>query len=126
MNIWLKDSPCIGAVKGIEIGRGFEIAELKGSENNDQLDKNGFLTNHAGGILGGLSNGEDIIIRIAVKPTSSIAQSQQTVSIEKKNTTIEVKGRHDPCICPRIVPVVEAMIALTVVDALMLQKMIQD
>ena len=83
-------------------------------------------TNHAGGILGGISTGENIILRVGVKPTPSIAKTQQTVSKEGENTTIEIKGRHDPCICPRIVPVVEAMIALTLLDALMLQKTIKD
>jgi len=83
-------------------------------------------SNNAGGILGGISTGEDIILRVGVKPPSSIAQKQKTVSTDLKNTDIEIKGRHDPCICPRVVPVVEAMIALTLVDSLMLQKMIRE
>ncbi len=120
----------IGALRGIEFGAGFKATEMLGSQHNDEFFMDGKKirprTNHAGGILGGISTGEDIILRVGVKPTSSIAQSQQTVSTELKNTTIEVKGRHDPCICPRIVPVVEAMIALTLIDAVMLQKMIQD
>lgn len=120
----------IGGLRGIEFGAGFKAAEMLGSQHNDRFFMDGEKvrprTNNAGGILGGISSGEDIILRVGVKPTSSIAQSQQTVTTDLKSTTIEVKGRHDPCLCPRIVPVVEAMIALTVVDALMLQKMITD
>jgi len=120
----------IGALRGIEFGAGFEAAKMLGSEHNDKFFMDGekvkARTNHSGGILGGISNGENIILRVGVKPPSSIAQSQQTVSTELKDTTVEVKGRHDPCICPRVVPVVEAMIALTLIDALMLQKMNQD
>ena len=120
----------IGTIRGIEFGTGFEAAQMPGSKHNDRFFMDGkkikTLTNHAGGILGGISTGEDIILRVAVKPPSSIPQKQQTVSAEFKDTTVEVKGRHDPCICPRVVPVVEAMIALTLVDALMLQKMIRE
>lgn len=118
----------IGTVRGIEFGTGFKAADMLGSEHNDKFfmdgDKVKTMTNHAGGILGGISSGQDIVLRLAVKPPSSIAQSQKTVSMEGKDTTIEVKGRHDPCICPRVVPVVEAMIAITIVDALLLQKTI--
>ena len=120
----------IGGLRGIEFGTGFAAAEMLGSQHNDCFFMDGEKvrprTNHAGGILGGISSGENIILRVGVKPTSSIAQTQQTVSTELANTTVEVKGRHDPCLCPRIVPVVEAMIALTLVDALMLQKTITD
>ncbi|HLF17887.1 MAG TPA: chorismate synthase [Candidatus Omnitrophota bacterium] len=118
----------IGTVKGVEFGSGFKAAQMLGSQHNDKFFMDGkkvaTRSNNAGGILGGISNGEDIILRIAVKPPSSIAQKQSTVNVQHKNTTVEVKGRHDPCICPRVVPVVEAMIALTLVDAMMLQKMI--
>lgn len=120
----------IGTLRGIEFGLGFEATGMLGSEHNDQLFMDGdnvkMRSNNAGGILGGISTGEDIILRVGVKPPSSIAQKQQTVSLDLKDTTVEVKGRHDPCICPRVVPVVEAMIALTLVDSLMLQKMIRD
>jgi chorismate synthase len=120
----------IGTVRGIEFGTGFKAAEMLASEHNDKFfmdgDKVKTMTNHAGGILGGISSGQDIILRLAVKPPSSIAQSQKTVSMDGKDTTIEVKGRHDPCICPRVVPVVEAMIALTILDALLLQKTISS
>jgi chorismate synthase len=116
----------IGAVRGIEFGAGFEAARMLGSRHNDRFYMDGknvrTRTNHAGGILGGISSGEDIVLRIAVKPTSSIAQEQSTVSSDFKEAAIEVKGRHDPCICPRIVPVVEAMIALTLVDCLLMHK----
>ena len=120
----------IGAVRGIEFGVGFKAAEMLGSQHNDKFFMDGSKirprSNNAGGILGGISTGENIVLRLAVKPTSSIAQSQQTVTTKMKNTTVEIKGRHDPCICPRVVPVVEAMVALTLVDALMLQKLIQS
>lgn len=116
----------IGAIRGIEFGTGFDAAEMLGSQHNDKFYMDGSRvrtrTNHAGGILGGISDGEDIVLRVAVKPASSIAQKQQTISQDFQTSTIEVKGRHDPCICPRVVPVVEAMIAITLVDALMLQK----
>ncbi len=111
----------IGSVKGVEIGEGFHAAALYGHENNDQMNPEGFLTNHAGGILGGISTGEDIIVRIAVKPTPSISREQQTVTMTGMPATISVQGRHDPCIAPRIVPVAEAMIALVIVDALLEQ-----
>ncbi len=116
----------IGTMRGIEFGLGFEATKMPGSEHNDRFYMDGdrvrTVTNHAGGILGGISNGEDIILRVGVKPPSSIPQSQQTVTVDKQPATVEVKGRHDPCICPRVVPVVEAMIALTLVDCLMIQK----
>lgn len=120
----------IGAIRGIEFGVGFKAAQMLGSQHNDKFFMDGEKikprTNHAGGILGGISTGEKIILRVAVKPTSSIAQTQQTVSTDGQNTNVEVKGRHDPCICPRIVPVVEAMTALTILDSFMLQKLINN
>ena len=106
----------IGAVKGVEIGEGFGAALLLGSENNDQMDKGGYLSNHAGGILGGISNGNDIVVRIAVKPTASIGLPQKTVDREGEERTITVSGRHDPCIVPRIVPVAECMLAIVLAD----------
>jgi chorismate synthase len=111
----------IGSVKGVEIGEGFHAAALFGSENNDEMAAEGFLTNHAGGILGGISTGSDITVRIAVKPTPSISREQQTVTAFGMPVTISVQGRHDPCIAPRIVPVAEAMIALVLVDGLLEQ-----
>ena len=114
----------IGGVKGIEIGAGFESAKMKGSENNDPIyiENGKFKTrsNNAGGILGGISNGMPIICRIAVKPTSSIGIEQDTVDIQTmKPTKITVKGRHDPCICPRILPVAESMVAIVIIDYLL-------
>lgn len=106
----------IGAVRGFEIGTGFRCADMKGSEHNDPLDASGFLTNHAGGVIGGISTGEEIRFRMAVKPTSSISKEQRTRDKEGWETTISTHGRHDPCICPRIVPVVEAMACLVLED----------
>ncbi len=118
----------IPAVKGVEIGAGFETARMRGSENNDQIYLDGsirFRTNNAGGILGGISNGEDIVLRAAVKPTPSISKKQRTVDVEKmEEVEISIKGRHDPCIVPRAVPVVEAMVSLVLVDCMMLQGLI--
>ena len=113
----------IGAVKGVEIGDGFSVISSKGSSNNDpffsqdgQISK---LTNHSGGILGGLSDGSSIVLRAAVKPTPSISQSQKTVNTDFENIEIKISGRHDPVIVPRAVVVVESMAAITIVDLLM-------
>lgn len=113
----------IGAIKGIEFGEGFAAADLLGSENNDCMhEENGkiaFDSNHAGGILGGISNGQTIIFRVAVKPVPSIFIPQNTVCVQDgnvKSTELQIKGRHDVCLCPRIVPVVEAMAALVLAD----------
>ncbi len=118
----------IGAVKGVEIGAGFKSASLLGSQNNDEIyvkeGKAAFRTNNAGGILGGISNGDDIVARIAVKPTASISKAQRSVDIHGKETEIRVEGRHDPCICPRIVPVAEAMMAIVIADHLLLQHLL--
>ncbi len=107
----------IGAVKGVEIGDGFSLARMRGSESNDPMRNGGFLSNHAGGITGGISTGQPLSIKLAVKPTSSIAKPQQTMNLDGDNETIEVHGRHDPCIVPRAVPVVEHMVALVLLDA---------
>lgn len=107
----------IGAVKGVEIGDGFAAARRFGSENNDGITSTGFASNHAGGILGGISTGQDIIVRIAVKPTPSIEKVQQTRDVKGTGVSISVKGRHDPCIVPRILPVAEAMLALVIIDS---------
>jgi chorismate synthase len=109
----------IGAVKGVGIGDGFAVAGIFGSENNDPLTKDGFASNHAGGILGGISSGQDIVVRIAVKPTPSIEKTQQTRDIHGNTVKISVRGRHDPCIVPRIVPVAEAMLALVLIDCML-------
>jgi chorismate synthase len=117
----------IGAVKGVEIGDGFAVAGRKGSENSDPLDRgrDGRVRsrhNRGGGILGGISTGEEIVARIAVKPTSSIALDQPTVDLRGKKVSIKVQGRHDPCLCPRIVPVAEAMMLLVILDQLLIQR----
>jgi chorismate synthase len=115
----------IGATKGFEIGTGFEAARKKGSENNDAMQDGEFLTNNAGGIIGGISNGNEIVIRLAVKPTSSISLAQNTIDTEGKNREILVEGRHDPCIVPRVVPVVESMAALVLLDTWEIQDRIR-
>ena len=119
----------IPAVKGVEFGSGFSAARKRGSENNDQFAiKNGkivTLTNNAGGILGGISNGMPIIVRVAIKPTSSIAKRQQTVDLkDMKEATLQVTGRHDVCIVPRAVAVVESMMAVTLCDFAMRAELI--
>ncbi|HTL99071.1 MAG TPA: chorismate synthase [Holophagaceae bacterium] len=112
----------IGAVKGVELGAGFESSRRRGSENNDPLSPEGPLKNDAGGTLGGISTGAPVVVRLAVKPTSSISKAQQTVSKDGEAAEISTKGRHDPCIAPRIVPVAEAMAALVVYDAWLSQQ----
>jgi len=119
----------IGAIKGIEIGLGFGHSTLKASESNDAFymegDKVRTKTNYCGGILGGISTGEDIVLRAVIKAPSSITIEQDTVDSNGDDTTIQVHGRHDPCLCPRAVPVLEAMIALTIADAYLLMKAYQ-
>lgn len=114
----------IGAVKAVEIGDGFEAASTKGSLNNDAFQSAGGkvykTTNHAGGILGGISDGSQVILRAHIKPTPSIFSKQRTVNKDMENIEIAIKGRHDPVIVPRAVVVVEAMTALTLLDACML------
>ena len=106
----------IGAVKGVEIGSGFAAAGMLGSENNDPITPEGYSSNHAGGILGGISNGMAIVARVAVKPIPSISREQETVTAAGEPTTIRVGGRHDPSAIPRIIPVCEAMTLLTLAD----------
>lgn len=116
----------IGAVRGVEVGAGFQIARLTGSVSNDPLTPTGFAKNDAGGILGGISTGEDIILRVAVKPIPSIAQEQKTIDANFKPVTIRIKGRHDVSAIPRINPVCEAMVALVLADHLLRQKAISS
>lgn len=114
----------IGAVKAVEIGDGVQVAARRGSENNDAFVMNGDkvskATNHAGGILGGISDGSDIILRAYVKPTPSIFRKQQTVNRQKEPIEIAIKGRHDPIVVPRAVVVVESMAAITLLDAMLI------
>lgn len=116
----------INAVKGVEIGAGFAAAVFNGEENADRMRKKGnsieFLSNHAGGILGGISNGEPIVVRFAVKPTSSILSETDTVDVRGQNTTIRTKGRHDPCVGIRAVPIGEAMLACVLADHWLMQR----
>jgi chorismate synthase len=114
----------VGAVKGVEIGAGFASARMLGSENNDPLVPGGFASNRAGGILAGISNGDEIMVNAAVKPISSIAKEQQTIDLEGRPTTLKVKGRHDISAIPRIVPVIAAMVRLTLADFLLRQRTI--
>jgi len=110
----------INAVKGVEIGEGVNSASMLGSDNNDQINKEGFLSNHSGGLLGGMSNGDEIDIKVYFKPTPSIFQSQKTVDTENKEVECELKGRHDPCVAVRGSIVAESMAALVVADMLLL------
>ncbi|WP_029214819.1 chorismate synthase [Kallotenue papyrolyticum] len=117
----------IPAVKGVEIGSGFAVAQARGSENNDAFTRRadgtiGTVTNHAGGILGGISTGEEIVVRLAAKPPASIAREQQTVDRHGQPATIVVKGRHDPTVLPRLVPVAEAMLLLVLADHWLRQR----
>ena len=113
----------INAVKGFEYGSGFEGIKLRGSEHNDEFYKEGdrirTKTNHSGGVQGGISNGEDIYFNVAFKPVATIMQDQQSVDKEGHSTTVSGKGRHDPCVVPRAVPIVEAMAALVLADFLL-------
>ncbi|PIU37261.1 chorismate synthase, partial [Candidatus Roizmanbacteria bacterium CG07_land_8_20_14_0_80_34_15] len=117
----------IPAVKGFEIGSGFAGAKMRGSEHNDSFftDEKGRIrtkTNFSGGIQGGISNGEDIYFRVAFKPVSTIRKEQDTVNLKGQNVKIEATGRHDPCVLPRAVPIIEAMAAITIMDHFLRNK----
>lgn len=114
----------IGGVKAVEIGSGINAACMSGSEHNDEMSPEGYLSNNAGGILGGISTGQDILVRISIKPTPSIRKTQHTIDKSGNEQLISVDGRHDPCIAVRIVPVAEAMLALVIMDALLEQQKI--
>ncbi len=120
----------IATVKGVEFGKGFESALLKGSENNDELTtKAGQITtktNNAGGIYGGISIGTDLILKTAIKPASSIIKKQQSVNNKGKSVDVQVEGRHDACILPRFIPVAESMIALVLIDHALRQRALED
>lgn len=118
----------IGGIRGFEVGAGFGVVEKRGSEVNDLMYRKedgalGFRTNNSGGLLGGITSGEDLVVRIAVKPTSSISKEQDTVDKKGEKTRLRVKGRHDPCLCPRAVPIAEAMVNLVLVDHLLASKL---
>ena len=116
----------INAVKGVEIGDGFKAAALTGEENADEIamgnDGPRFLSNHAGGILGGISSGQDVVVRFAVKPTSSILTPRATIDKAGNETEIVTRGRHDPCVGIRAVPVGEAMMACVLLDHVLLHR----
>ncbi|MDA8126061.1 MAG: chorismate synthase [Deltaproteobacteria bacterium] len=116
----------IGTVKGVEIGAGFAAAALKGSENNDPLVPGGFKTNHAGGILAGITTGAEIVIRVACKPIPSIGLPQETIDCQGNPTVVQIQGRHDICVIPRIIPVCEAMATIVLADHLMQQRAITE
>ncbi len=113
----------VGAVKGVEIGAGFRSARMRGSENNDPITPEGFTSNNAGGILGGISNGEDIVLRVAVKPIPSISKEQNTIDKNGNPVKLKLKGRFDVSAIPRIVPVLEAMVKITIADHYLRQKL---
>jgi chorismate synthase len=116
------------ATKGFEIGSGFAATAMKGSEHNDPFEirdgKVRTTSNHSGGVQGGISNGENIVFRVAFKPTASIAREQQTVTSSGDTTALKMRGRHDPCVLPRAVPMVEAMAALVLCDHALRQRAI--
>jgi chorismate synthase len=117
----------INAVKGVEIGEGMAAAQLKGTENADEIFMGNdgqpvYSSNHAGGILGGISTGQDLVVRFAVKPTSSILKTRQTITKSGEAAEIITKGRHDPCVGIRAVPVGEAMMACVILDHLLLHR----
>jgi len=116
----------INAVKGFEYGSGFEGTKLNGSQHNDEfINENGVvktITNHSGGILGGISNGQDIYMRVAFKPIATLLREQKTIDKDLKETSITIQGRHDPCVLPRAVPIVESMAALVIADHYLMSR----
>src|SRR5690606_38456536 len=117
----------INAVKGVEVGAGMAAAELTGIENADEIfmgndGRPRFSSNHAGGILGGISTGQDVVVRFAVKPTSSILTPRRSITLAGEETEVVTKGRHDPCVGIRAVPVCEAMMAFVILDHLLLHR----
>jgi chorismate synthase len=106
----------INAVKGVEIGAGFAAVAQKGTEHGDEMTPEGFLSNNAGGILGGISTGQDIVVNIAIKPTSSIRLPRRSIDQDGAPTIVETTGRHDPCVGIRATPIAEAMLALVLMD----------
>jgi chorismate synthase len=112
----------INAVKGVEIGSGFGVVAQRGSEHGDELTPEGFASNHAGGVLGGISTGQDLVVSIAIKPTSSIRLPRRSIDRAGQPTTVETHGRHDPCVGIRATPIAEAMLALVVMDHALLHR----
>lgn len=112
----------INAVKGVEIGDGFGVVELRGTENRDEITPEGFLSNHAGGVLGGISSGQDVVCRMAIKPTSSLHLPGRSVDAHGNIVEVRTKGRHDPCVGIRATPIAEAMMALVITDQMLRQR----
>jgi len=112
----------VNAVKAIELGSGTKVVEMRGSENRDLIKKDGFETNNSGGVLGGISNGDDIDIFVSLKPTSSISQNIKTIDTENNEVDLQVKGRHDPCVGLRATPILEAMAAMCILDQILLDR----
>jgi chorismate synthase len=112
----------IGSVKAVEVGAGVNVASLRGSQANDEMSKKGFNSNNAGGILAGITNGEDIVLRAYCKPVPSIGKEQWTINIQGREQKIKIQGRHDVCVLPRIVPVCEAMVAIVLADHWLRQR----
>ena len=115
----------VGAVKGVEIGAGFAASRLKGSENNDQIGPEGFLSNNAGGVLAGISSGQPLVVRAGVKPIPSIARTQKTMTRQGTQTRVNIGGRHDISAIPRIVPVLKSMVMLVLADMVLLQRAVK-
>jgi chorismate synthase len=107
---------CINAVKGVEIGAGFESVTQKGTLHRDEITPEGFLSNHAGGVLGGISSGQDLLVSIALKPTSSLHLPGRSINVDGEPVEVVTKGRHDPCVGIRATPIAEAMLAIVVMD----------
>jgi len=107
---------CINAVKAVEIGDGVAVAAQRGSEHRDEMTPGGFLSNHSGGVLGGISSGQDVIVHVTLKPTSSIQVPGRTIDLSGAPVDVVTTGRHDPCVGLRATPIAEAMLALTLMD----------
>lgn len=115
----------INAVKGFEIGDGFDMVQHFGSEVNDIMAPEGLLSNHSGGVQGGISNGADIFFRVAFKPVATLLMPQPTIDVDGNATTVDVRGRHDPCVVPRAVPIVESMAAMVILDGYLMNKTVK-
>ena len=112
----------VNAVKAVEIGTGCDVVTMKGSENRDKINKSGFASNNSGGILGGISNGDDINVFASLKPTSSISQKTKTLDINNNEVELQVKGRHDPCVGLRATPILEAMAMMCILDQILIYR----
>ena len=112
----------VNAVKAVEIGTGCDVVTMRGSENRDKINKSGFESNNSGGILGGISNGDEINIFASLKPTSSISQKTKTLDINNDEVELQVKGRHDPCVGLRATPILEAMAVMCILDQILIDR----